>query len=538
MTSIEVVSDEPEASFKLDRDGHVLALGGSWTIGESARLDRELKAIKPAGGAIEIDASQVSRMDSAGAWLLLRTRRALEADGGKISRFSLPELYQPLFENLDQERKPEPHKSRIPPGFRGRLYKIGRATMDAYHQAISILGYLGRVTVETGEAIVKPKHNLRIAAMFHQVEETGINALPIVGLLAFLIGIVLAYQGAEFRLTSRWWRTGHPGVDAFAILKDVAHRRLRVPVILVVEWDEKLAIPAFKLGAVDYVVKAADSFRALFFKLDSVPAISPPLEGHAELLEADADLNAAEVASRERLEERLADALATARDTERSLNTATEHFRESQARLQATIDQERTQRETLEAKLAEAEASRQEAERHRALEANTSAAQWLERQGQDAAELARAVARRAALEERVAELESALEHADRRRKLEADLEERLRQEVAARTTLEQDLASAEAARQDLEHTLRSELTAAAAQLAEHRAQHDASVARAAAERAGLRAEARRTRCGAPGSERAAYVGRGGFSRFSRNGRRISRPASRTSPTGVTCSRGS
>jgi phospholipid/cholesterol/gamma-HCH transport system permease protein len=197
MTSIEAVSDEPEAWFKLDQNGRKLALGGSWTIGESARLDRELKTIKPAGGAMEIDASQVSRMDSAGAWLLLRTRRALEAAGAKISRFSLPELYQPLYENLDQERTSEPHVSRIPPGFRGRLYKIGRATMHAWRQAVSMLGYLGRVTVETGEAIVKPKHNLRIAAMFHQIEETGINALPIVGLLAFLIGIVLAYQGAD-----------------------------------------------------------------------------------------------------------------------------------------------------------------------------------------------------------------------------------------------------------------------------------------------------------------------------------------------------
>jgi phospholipid/cholesterol/gamma-HCH transport system permease protein len=121
----------------------------------------------------------------------------MEAAGAKISRFSLPELYQPLFENLDQERTAEPHKSRIPPGFRGRLYKIGRATVHAWRQTVSMLGYLGRVTVETGEAIVKPKHNLRIAAMFSQVEETGINALPIVGLLSFLIGIVLAYQGAD-----------------------------------------------------------------------------------------------------------------------------------------------------------------------------------------------------------------------------------------------------------------------------------------------------------------------------------------------------
>ena len=61
-----------------------------------------------------------------------------------------------------------------------------------------MLGYLGRVTVETGrDAIASPKTNLRFAAMMHQVEETGINALPIVGLLAFLIGVVLAYQGAD-----------------------------------------------------------------------------------------------------------------------------------------------------------------------------------------------------------------------------------------------------------------------------------------------------------------------------------------------------
>jgi len=207
MTSIEAAPGEPDAWFKLDRDSRKLAVGGAWTIAESARLDRELNALDLGGsgaegahqmtGDIAIDASKISRLDSSGAWLLLRTRRALEAAGAKVSSFNLPELYQPLLKSLDQERKVEPHKSRIPPGFRGRLYRIGRATMLAGTQAISILGYLGRVTVETFEAIAKPKHNLRIAAIFHQIEETGINALPIVGLLAFLIGVVLAYQGAD-----------------------------------------------------------------------------------------------------------------------------------------------------------------------------------------------------------------------------------------------------------------------------------------------------------------------------------------------------
>ena len=196
MSSVENASAKPDAWFELDQEK--LAVGGAWTIAESARLDRELNALELKGrGDIAIDASELSRLDSAGAWLLLRTRRALEAKGAKISDFQLPDMYRPLLETLDRPRKSEPHKSRIPPGFRGRLYRIGRATVHVYTQAVEMLAYLGRVTVETGEAILRPRGNLRIAALFHQIEETGINALPIVGLLAFLIGIVLAYQGAD-----------------------------------------------------------------------------------------------------------------------------------------------------------------------------------------------------------------------------------------------------------------------------------------------------------------------------------------------------
>jgi len=55
---------------------------------------------------------KVSRLDSAGAWLLLRTRRALEAAGAKVTSFNLPELYLPLINSLDQTRKAEPHVSR------------------------------------------------------------------------------------------------------------------------------------------------------------------------------------------------------------------------------------------------------------------------------------------------------------------------------------------------------------------------------------------------------------------------------------------
>jgi phospholipid/cholesterol/gamma-HCH transport system permease protein len=111
----------------------------------------------------------------------------------------VPERYAGLLHNLEREEGADGRLARAPrmDPWTYRFYRIGKATVTAGRQAWSMLGYLGRVTAETGEMIAAPRKNLRLAAMIYQVEETGISALPIVGLLAFLIGIVLAYQGAD-----------------------------------------------------------------------------------------------------------------------------------------------------------------------------------------------------------------------------------------------------------------------------------------------------------------------------------------------------
>jgi len=198
MVSIENTA-EPAAWFKLERN--VLRAGGRWTIAESARLDQQLQGLDVgASQALTIDGSRIEKLDSTGAWLLLRTARALEAAGHKVSSLDVPERYGALIKNIDRDDQPVPEPKRRGPRMSPtvyRLYRIGKATMEAGKQGWRMLGYLGRVTVETGEMIAAPRKNLRFAAMMHQVEETGINALPIVGLLAFLIGVVLAYQGAD-----------------------------------------------------------------------------------------------------------------------------------------------------------------------------------------------------------------------------------------------------------------------------------------------------------------------------------------------------
>ena len=146
---------------------------------------------------VEIDGAAIVRMDSAGAWLLVRTERALAQKGAHIRSVTVPEGYRPLFETLEREPETPPPK---PPPYRpvtDFFARIGRGTCDVFAQGYQLLGFLGRVTVETFEAIVRPDRELPWPAFVNQIEQTGVTALPIVGLLSFLIGVVLAYQGAD-----------------------------------------------------------------------------------------------------------------------------------------------------------------------------------------------------------------------------------------------------------------------------------------------------------------------------------------------------
>jgi phospholipid/cholesterol/gamma-HCH transport system permease protein len=170
---------------------------GDWTITEATRLDTELNALDVQNAReVEIDASTLSALDSAGGWLLLRTKREAEAAGAKVT-LTIPDKYKALFETMEREHTAPPVKHADHRGMIGLLERTGEGTVGALRQGYDMLGFLGRVTVETIEAILAPRRELPIPALVHQIEETGLTAMPIVGLLAFLLGIVITYQGAD-----------------------------------------------------------------------------------------------------------------------------------------------------------------------------------------------------------------------------------------------------------------------------------------------------------------------------------------------------
>jgi phospholipid/cholesterol/gamma-HCH transport system permease protein len=196
-----VVHAETPATLSLERRGNLVRIvaGGDWVTSEASRLDGELAHLDVGdAGAVEIDGTAISALDSAGLWLLLRTRYALEKKGLKIDRFVVPERYAPLQETLERDGPVEPIV-RVPRhhSLEHLLARTGKGTVTALRQGYDMVGFLGRVAVETLEAILAPRRELPFPALIHQIEETGLTALPIVGLLAFLLGIVLAYQGAD-----------------------------------------------------------------------------------------------------------------------------------------------------------------------------------------------------------------------------------------------------------------------------------------------------------------------------------------------------
>jgi phospholipid/cholesterol/gamma-HCH transport system permease protein len=186
------------AWYRVERKSGALRLivGGSWVIGEARRLDPVLRSLDATGSNyVEIDCGALDQVDTTGAWLLLRTKRILEHRGITVQPVNVRPEYRALVHTIDYECRAPPVE--LPPRhtFTWRLERIGRGFCHALHQGYELIGFFGLVVFETIATIVQPTR-LRWTALVHQMEETGLNALPIVGLLSFLVGVVFSYQGS------------------------------------------------------------------------------------------------------------------------------------------------------------------------------------------------------------------------------------------------------------------------------------------------------------------------------------------------------
>jgi phospholipid/cholesterol/gamma-HCH transport system permease protein len=191
----------PPATIVASEESGALTMraAGSWLVVGAGELDRRLHALDlPTGRQVTLDLAGIDRLDTAGAWLLLRTEHALSARGNSVALANVRASFAPLIEQVRSRGAVSPLPHPIPPHHTliGFIARIGEITIMLGGRVYSMLGFGGLVSATVADLFRHPRR-LRVIATLVQMEQTGLNAMPIVGLLSFLIGVVMAYQGAD-----------------------------------------------------------------------------------------------------------------------------------------------------------------------------------------------------------------------------------------------------------------------------------------------------------------------------------------------------
>ncbi|WP_300381530.1 ABC transporter permease [Henriciella sp.] len=173
-----------------------LSLNGDWTVHTLDHVEPELRQQDLEGAdRLIVELSDVGRFDTAAAFALDRLARhagidSIDVEGGSSGMRHLIEQAQAL---RPEEEGWARQKSSF--GMVDLLERTGRATNHFTNEAVNLLAFFGETITSMAMVIVKPAR-MRWTALFSVMEDSGLDALPIVGFLSFFVGMVVAFIGA------------------------------------------------------------------------------------------------------------------------------------------------------------------------------------------------------------------------------------------------------------------------------------------------------------------------------------------------------
>ena len=177
----------------------IFRLTGNWTTASLALLEDEVRHIVAAASSItsplKIDASEIESIDTNGAWLLSQFVQAFEQHGVAIQRIGLNDEHLSLFGHIYRVQ-PSLQTPRQLMGLSIFAERLGQTVLDGIQNGLGFVSFLGLTIVKMLWALTQPRR-FRFTSFVHHLGRTGIDSLPIVAMLAFLIGVVLAYMSGE-----------------------------------------------------------------------------------------------------------------------------------------------------------------------------------------------------------------------------------------------------------------------------------------------------------------------------------------------------
>ena len=186
------MTDIPELTMSAD-DPHTLHPSGPWTVANIERLEQLCQRVR--GSRIgSIDLSRVTALDTIGAWLfekLARTDRNSSSEtefvGATVSLGNLLKQIRPL--NRRATTSPKPENPVV-----SWLEAIGRGSGEVISDSVAFLDMFGAVSAALLGVIRRPR-SFRLTSTVYQLGRVGLQAIPIMVLITFLIGAIIAQQG-------------------------------------------------------------------------------------------------------------------------------------------------------------------------------------------------------------------------------------------------------------------------------------------------------------------------------------------------------
>jgi phospholipid/cholesterol/gamma-HCH transport system permease protein len=174
--------------------GRALRAGGDWVIGNLSEVDASLRRLKDGGARIvNFDVSQVRRVDTAGAWLLHRAA-ALMPGGAKMTG-AAPALAD-LISEVAKHDQPPPARPHHANAFVATVERMGAGVTSAMSASVALLAFTGLILGTAARMLSSPRR-IRVTPIVHHIEAVGLNAVPIIALISFLVGAVIAFLAAD-----------------------------------------------------------------------------------------------------------------------------------------------------------------------------------------------------------------------------------------------------------------------------------------------------------------------------------------------------
>jgi phospholipid/cholesterol/gamma-HCH transport system permease protein len=188
-----MLKQKQHATWQWNDSRDTLHLSGSWSINSINHLEHDIcHEPLPPKAEIRIDAQDIAKLDTAGALALVNIVNHFKQHDKTPVVEGLSNTAQQLYELIthqvaDTSATPAPR-----PSF-GFLYRLGKASHVKLQQVDGVIVMIGEVVQNIFHALRHPR-KFRLSSIASTIELSGYHALPIVALLSFLIGVVLAYQ--------------------------------------------------------------------------------------------------------------------------------------------------------------------------------------------------------------------------------------------------------------------------------------------------------------------------------------------------------